>query len=362
MKFKVPVTFLTEFESDQWKSIRRFSTELYQAVNNYDSRFEFHFFRPPNHWQKPFKVIGRRFLYPMHIARMPRGLLHVVDQSYANLLAAAPANLSILTCHDLQFWRARSALNSPMRRHLLRCVLKARVIACPSSTVQSELAELLPEVRGRLRVIANAIGSQFFNPEVEQRRELRKKFGITNQAVLLHVGNVALPRKNIEFLFKVLNNLRKAGQADWRLVQIGSCFSDQQKLEIRSLGLEKYIHQIVDATETELVEWYQSADFCLMPSLYEGFGYPLIEAAACGRPVICSDIEVFREVTAGLALTLPLDVLRWRLEIEKIQSNGILYQKHAEMSLELAKKYTVQVMAHNYLRIYEDIAKEQNWL
>ena len=86
-----------------------------------------------------------------------------------------------------------------------------------------------------------------------------------------------------------------------RLVRIGSTPTASQAALIADLGIDSAITHVGHVDNLALPPYYAAADLFCFPSLYEGFGIPLIEAMACGAPVVCSDLELFREVCADAA-------------------------------------------------------------
>jgi glycosyltransferase involved in cell wall biosynthesis len=125
------------------------------------------------------------------------------------------------------------------------------------------------------------------------------------QCFALYVGNIK-PHKNIEGLLKAFGIIRR-GKPGLKLVCVGqkdnfiTGFEGAGRL-IRDLGLENTVFFTGIIGDMELVGIYNCAEVLVLPSFYEGFGLPPLEAMACGCPVVVSDIPPLREVCAGAAI------------------------------------------------------------
>ena len=106
-------------------------------------------------------------------------------------------------------------------------------------------------------------------------------------------------------------------------------------------------------SDRDLQALYSSCAVCVYPSLYEGFGFPPLEAMACGAPVIASDIPVLREVTGGAALLLsPLDVQRMAESIVQMLTNHDKRASFTQAGIGLARQFTWEKTAQLTLEVY----------
>src|SRR5881396_1652215 len=111
--------------------------------------------------------------------------------------------------------------------------------------------------------------------------------------VVLHGGST-VERKNVPLVIQTVARLRT--EADAYLLQVGGRFSNDQQQLIERLGLRRFVRTVPLADESTLRRAYRAADVLLFPSLYEGFGYPVIEAFASGLPVVTSGAGGLKEV------------------------------------------------------------------
>ena len=114
---------------------------------------------------------------------------------------------------------------------------------------------------------------------------------------LLHVGST-IPRKRIDVLLDVFAGLR-AARPDLRLTRVGGPFTAEQRVRARDIGVLDAIHVLPFVDRATLGAVYRRSALALLTSDREGFGLPIVEALACGTPVVASDIPVLREVGSG---------------------------------------------------------------
>lgn len=236
-------------------------------------------------------------------------LFHVVDHSYAQLVHALPAERTVVSCHDLDTFRCliepeaepRSLLFRRMMGHVLSGLQKAARVTCDSAIIRDELlAHKLVEPE-RVRVIPLGVHpscSAEANPIADA--EAARLLGNEPEAInLLHVGST-IRRKRIDVLLKVFAEVRhQFPQA--RLLRAGGAFTSDQLELVKELRLTDSIVVLPHITREVLAAIYRRADLVLQPSDAEGFGLPVIEAMACGTPVVASDLPVLREVGGDAA-------------------------------------------------------------
>jgi glycosyltransferase involved in cell wall biosynthesis len=171
--------------------------------------------------------------------------------------------------------------------------------------------------------------------------------------VILHVGSIG-PRKNLPTVVRSLAALRAAGIPAW-LLQVGGAFSEVQTAEIAALGVREWVTPLGATHEDILRSAYGAADVLLFPSLYEGFGFPILEAMASGLPTIASSAGALPEVggDAGVivdghetepyvtALRRVLDNPSWRDQLVsrgKARAQGFTWAAAARKTAEVYRK------------------------
>jgi glycosyltransferase involved in cell wall biosynthesis len=263
------------------------------------------------------RYLARYVRYPRALRRYRPALVHVADHSYAHCLRAFPGVPSIVTIHDLY---PLSVLGRGERgpRALLRDALLTRVMAwvrragrwiAGSEFTASEAASLLGLSRERMTVIGYGVDETFFQRPSDDIVAARRRgwlggmFGAFGaRRVVLHVGT-AEPRKNVEAAILALGWLRQRG-VDAALVQIGGRFTHSHHAAIEAAGVEGFVRQETQVDEAQLVAAYYAADALVLPSTYEGFGLPALEAQAAGLPVVHSGAGGLAEAAGDAALTV----------------------------------------------------------
>jgi glycosyltransferase involved in cell wall biosynthesis len=247
---------------------------------------------------------------------------------------AAP---SVVTLHDLQhldlprlFSRGERAFRA---RFWHRSVRGARLVVTPSAFVRDRAVERLGLDAARIRVIPHGIDHTRFLPG--DRREPRSPF-------LLYPAR-AWPHKNHPRLYEAFALLRRE-RPDLRLVLTGGGHSGAvpEGVEVRG-----------HVPAFELVSLYRRASALVFPSLYEGFGQPVLEAMACGCPVACSDIPALVEVTGDAArLFDPDDAAMIANAVGDVLADP---ERYRERGLERAAQFTWERAAAQYEDVYREL-------
>ncbi len=223
---------------------------------------------------------------------------------------------SVVTLHDLSIYlwpqthppeRVRF-----MRRQIALTLKRADLIITDSEYTRQEVAAYFNWPLQRIRAVHLASAAEFRPYPVAQLRPVLKGFGLQPGAYVLFTGTIE-PRKNLEVLLHAYQQLPAALRQRWPLVLCGYRGWASEELHQRidaaqRAGWLKYLG-FVDASV--LPQLMAGARLFVYPSVYEGFGLPVLEAMACGVPVICSSASSLPEVTGGAAaLHAPQDVDR----------------------------------------------------
>jgi glycosyltransferase involved in cell wall biosynthesis len=254
------------------------------------------------------RLTARHLDYPRWLTqhRTAFDVFHVVDHSYAHLVLGLPAERTVVTCHDLDTFRCllqpdaepRSAAFRALVRRTLDGMRRASRVICVSTAVREEIvAQGLVECR-RLRVIHNGVDEVFSpEPDAEADRHIRRVLHDTRDTIdILHVGSV-IARKRIDVLLRTMAILSRSDPRV-RLVRVGGAMTPAQSALAEQLGIR--ILSLPFLSARMLAAVYRRAAVCLLTSDREGFGLPVIEALACGVPVVASAIPSLQE-TGGCA-------------------------------------------------------------
>ena len=251
----------------------------------------------------PHRYVARYFFYPQRLKWEARhaDLVHILDHSYAHLLSSARKRPVVVTVHDLMpvivlrsptdGWQER--FRNQKLRKALKALRQADAYIVGSEWLKRELATWLGDDR-RIKVVPFGVDRAFFTESTAARTRGRSDWRIPEDAfVVLHVGST-VDRKNVPLLLQTVARLRT--EADVHLLQVGGRLTGVQEQLVDRLDLRRYVRSVPAADETTLRRAYRTADVLLFPSLYEGFGFPVLEAFASGLSVVTSGAGGLREV------------------------------------------------------------------
>lgn len=245
-------------------------------------------------------------------------VFHVVDHSYAHLVHVLPPERTVVTCHDVDAFltlvdpdNATSRLPGVVTRLILNGLRRAGHVACASAATRDEILKFGLIPAARLSVVHMGVHPAY-RPGDEQEADagLVALLGERRAPELLHVGS-CIPRKRIDVLLNTFASIRKVSP-DIRLVKAGGRLTDAQRAMAVNLGVASHMIELPHLDTATLAALYRRVDAALITSEREGFGLPLVEALACGTPVVASDVPVLREVGGVVTAYAPAgDVPRW---------------------------------------------------
>jgi len=316
---------------------------------------------------KSGEYVARYLVYPVAAARRRADVFHIVDHGYGYLLASVPGRRTVVTCHDLMLlklargefgWRGPipklPALLLRLSAGFLR--LAGRVVAVSRATAD-DTVRLLGVPRERVEVIYSGVEASFSPPpDRATRRAARARLGLDGRPVLLHVGNNWF-YKNVD---AVIRTLPLVGNGDAAvLLKVGQGFSvDQQALAAR-LAVTDRIRELGRLGVDELRAVYWAADVLVFPSLWEGFGWPVLEAMACGTPVVCSDRGALGETAPGAAtLVDPDDPKGIADAIMRVLTDSSYRRTQVEAGLDRAREFTWERAGKQLCAVYESVAED----
>ncbi len=173
---------------------------------------------------------------------------------------------------------------------------RANKIITDSENTKKDILERFNVNPEKIEVIYLAAGNEFAEKSKKEIEYLYNRFCIPkDKKLLMYVGNLK-PHKNLERLLEAFSKLKN--KEDYRLILVGKAFKNYNMLELKEkeLGIEKNVIHTGLVNQEELVDLYNLADLFVFPSLYEGFGIPILEALSCGTPVACSSTSSMPEV------------------------------------------------------------------
>ena len=244
---------------------------------------------------------------------------HICDHSNAPYLLHLDRLRSSITCHDVLAIRgglgyadahvSASRFGKVLQKWILHHLSRVERLAAVSHFTLRQLTDLVAphsmDQSVHWHVIHNAFNDEFKPMDVSECATVLHQAGLVSSApFILHVGS-SLPRKNRSLLLEMVHTLgnRWAGN----ICFAGEGPNKEILARIEALGLRERVRFIVKPDHNTLVALYSSCEAFIFPSYSEGFGWPIIEAQACGAPIIASNIEPMPEVSGGAALHVDPD-------------------------------------------------------
>ena len=314
------------------------------------------------------RIAHRFWSYPRWLEKYPTAdVYHIVDHSYAHLADSVLPGRAVITCHDIDAFRSLLApeeCESQLPRFLVKRVLdgfrNAAAIVCDSEATRSEVVQhgLVPAARTSVVPIGVHPAC---TPNADAVADViaAKLTGAAGSADILHVGST-IPRKNIDVLLEIVARVA-AVNPDVKLWRVGGAFTPDQADRARELGIEGRITVLPFVTRPVLAAVYRRAALVLLPSSREGFGLPVIEAMACGTPIVCSDLPVLREVGGNAAEYCPVtEPSAWAERIAAMlherSTHPSVWAARRASGLARASNFTWQRYADSMRQIYREVA------
>jgi glycosyltransferase involved in cell wall biosynthesis len=392
------VAIVGDFLEESWPSMNLVAEQLVSAQNQLSASnschrrdvtsadFSCRLIRPPmrRRFSRPEqtvgrgytldRVIGRFYDYARYLRKLrPQfDLFHLADHSYSQLVHGLPPGRTIITCHDLDtfrcLWEPGHAGCGPffvaMTRRILSGMQKAAHVCCDSRATRDELLvrRLMPP--DRVSVVHLGVNPTFLDaadPDAERfiEQEVLMANGSSMQEVrLLHVGST-ISRKRIDLLLEVFGHLRTL-QPYAVLYRVGGPFTDAQKGLAERLGIAPHIRVLPFISHQQLAALYRRVALVLLPSGAEGFGLPVVEALACGTPVLASDLPVLREVGGAAATYARVgDMAEWvahcKVLLTERRDNPVAWAARQEACRKQGMTFSWKETARRTADIYRDL-------
>jgi alpha-1,3-rhamnosyl/mannosyltransferase len=267
---------------------------------------------------------------------------------------------SIVTIFDLVPLFYPAALPNASRRVLFRLTMGLAVrtstrIIVPSFSTCEDLVKRLGVLRGKIDVIPLAADSRWAPASMGEIARVRERYALPPNYVL-SVG-INKPHKNLTTLVDAWQKIDREGVAliiagawDSRYAGIRAQVEEQRD---HSAGEIRFIHDVADR---DLIALYSGATAFVMPSLYEGFGLPALEAMACGAPVIVSNVSSLPQVVGDAAILVnPRDINEIADAIARVLSDPAQRQEMCAKSIARAARFTWERAARETLQVYERV-------
>jgi glycosyltransferase involved in cell wall biosynthesis len=286
----------------------------------------------------------------------PLDLFHATDF----VLAPNRARRSVLTVHDLAFHFFPDAAMPSLHHYLNvvvpRSVRRAHHVIADSANTARDLTNVWNVPPEKISVVQGAVDHSHFRPVKDTLKidQVRARYGAEGAPYILAVSRIE-PRKNFARLIEAFHHARQEAQLPHRLIIGGrkGWLYDEIFAKVVELGIEDAVHFCGFVDDADLPALYSGADFVAYPSLYEGFGLPIIEALACGAPVLTGDNSCLPEAAGpGAVYVNALDVESITQGIIKLATDRELHDRLAIAGRAHAAQFTWERSADQLIEAY----------
>jgi glycosyltransferase involved in cell wall biosynthesis len=268
-----------------------------------------------------------------------------------------PLVITLFDLHWLRFPELFSSLRlAYLRRALTWSARKAEAVLTISENSKKDLINLLSVPEEKITVTYVGLDPLFRKvPEKSELHELRRRYGLKDRFIL-SVGQLH-KRKNIPGLLQAYRQLAAHSSLNVQLVLAGGDGDGMAEVReaARPIGRDRVVFTGCLPDE-DLLRFYHAAECLVYPSFYEGFGLPVLEAMACGCPVITSKVSSLPEVAGEAALLIdPHRVETITSALVSLLTNPDLSQSLIQKGFEQARRFTWEATARKTIEVFEKV-------
>jgi glycosyltransferase involved in cell wall biosynthesis len=374
------VLLIGNYPLDRQQSMQRFGTMMLQGLN--ESAIVARLIAPQPFFGK-FRAAGgfvakwlgyidKFVLFPRELQAALKkdkpSVVHICDHSnsmYGGWIDNVPV---VMTCHDLL--AVRGALgeetNCPasltgkiLQRWILHGLREADEVVCDSEATEADARRLVSRVGDPPKIEHVQLGLNYPFRRLPESEVVVRLTGVVNFdpdiPFVVHVGS-NLRRKNRNGALRIFARTKDKWNA--RLVFVGDALTSELFSLAKSLGISDRISQIPDASDQLLEALYNRAVALLYPSRFEGFGWPVIEAQACGCPVVCSNTGPLPEAAGDAGLFHdPEDESGFAADLLRL-NDPEERAVWSEKSLRHAARFSTSRMISQYIDIYRNLGAQ----
>jgi glycosyltransferase involved in cell wall biosynthesis len=265
---------------------------------------------------------------------------------------------TLLTVHDLSFVHFPETFTPSLVNYLNkivpRSVSRSSHILADSEATRRDLLEMYQVPLDKITVLYSGVNKRFKPVNKERRLQVvRDKYGVGRRPYILSVGTLQ-PRKNYEMLIRAFRPVAAANPHNLVIAGGKGWLYDRMIEEISRQGLEDRVQLVGFVDDEDLPALYSDASLFAYPSLYEGFGLPLLEAMACGVPVLNSNASCLPEVAGAATKQLPPnDQQTWSVAMMSLLSNAEERSRMVAAGFLQARRFTWERAAQQLSAIYD---------
>jgi glycosyltransferase involved in cell wall biosynthesis len=305
------------------------------------------------------RLLWEQLILPGQLRRLRIDVLHSPHHTTPALPLPCPR---VVTLHDVTFFLLPQRY-PPSRRLYFQAITRAaarlaHALITPSRTVKRDVVRVLGVPQERVTAIAEAPAPEFAPLEdTDALGRIRWRHKLPT-LYILSVGSLE-PGKNRDRLIVAYSRLRERGLQHHLVIAGQRAWRYQSDLDlVRHLRLDDNVHYLGYVDGADMPGLYSGADLLAFPSLYEGFGLPVLEAMACGTPVVTSSVSALPEVAGDAALLVdPKDVAGLAEAMERALADETLHADLRARGLQRAREFSWDKAARETVQVYEAAAR-----
>lgn len=358
---------LFDFLEDLRLSMDIYGHDLASALRSYPSHnVQVDEFIP----KKPSRANGRwgmryarYFSYPRQLPKNGGVIFHIIDQGYGHLLHSLKGRKTVVTVHDLipiLRWKGKLPGIKPgflpiFNLYSFHALRKADHLIAVSNNTKMDLVRWVGYDPDRISVIYSGIDPIFRETNLSAEKMPRSNlFNMEPSKKRILISGSQF-YKNNETALKIFARLKTSFPEQIQLIKIGYSSNDWFDL-VAKYHLENDVINLGPISREQLPQLYHLVDLLLFPSLYEGFGWPPLEAMTCGTPVVTSSAFSLQEILGdAVPFYDPYDVMGYVDEITRIFCDTDYRQNLIEKGYNQASKYNWAETASKTIAVYEKL-------
>ncbi|MFN6460343.1 MAG: glycosyltransferase family 4 protein [Nostoc sp. DedVER02] len=323
----------------------------------------------PNSLKKWLGYIDKFVLFPAQLRRALSwaDIVHICDQGNAVYVKYLGNTPHVITCHDL--FPIRSGLGEfpeyrtgwtgkQFQQMVMRGLNQGHKVACVSEQTKSDVLRLSSLSKSAVSVIPMGLNYPYTPMSVTESELRLKALGIPqNCQFILHVGANHWYKNRLGVLSIFYQLILQLQQPEFHLVMVGKSMTEEMRQFIKMHNITQKVIELVEIDNENLRAIYSSATALLFPSLYEGFGWPIIEAQSCGCPVFTSNRSPMNDVGGEAAIYIEPD--RPKETAEKIIRNLPTLKMLKAKGFVNSQKFSAEKMISEYIKLYEQAINEK---
>lgn len=368
----IGVTLFRDFHEDHRASMEIYADGLGEALQaGFSDRCHAREYRPqlnPRFGDGTWAMrLARYVSYPSQARRCQGSstgtINHVIDHGYGHLLYALDPKRTIVTVHDLiPLVRSRGGIPSVpvgskpwLNSVSFNALRRAGHLIAASESTKRDLINLCHCNSNRISVISYGVSPRFQAYAPTEKLRVRRGFGLPSDVFcVLTLG--AQFYKNQTGSLRAFAKFAQTSKRPVCLVTTAQLGTEWTEL-LHKLALVDRVKLLPSLAHDQMVALYNSIDCLLFPSLYEGFGWPPLEAMACGIPVVTSNAASLPEVVGPAALTCaPQDYDAIAHALHRVSTDADLRRSMVEQGLVRSQQFTWETAARKTLAVYETVA------